>query len=63
MVNYLGVSIKDGVKMASLNPAKAIKMDKEIGSIEIGKRADLILFDHEINIKRVYIEGKLAWQE
>ena len=63
MVKFLGVSIEDSVKMASLNPAKAIKMDKEIGSIEIGKRADLVLFDDEIKIKKVYIEGNLAWEE
>ena len=63
MVNYLGVSIPNGVKMASLNPAKAINMDEKIGSIEVGKKADLVLFDEEINIKEVYIEGKIAWQE
>lgn len=63
MVNYLQVPIDSAVKMASLNPAKAINMDKEIGSIEIGKKADLVLFDDKINIKAVYLGGKLSWKE
>lgn len=38
-------------------------MDGKIGSIEIGKNADLVLFDEKINIKRVYIGGELVWKE
>lgn len=63
MVNFLQVPINEAVKMASLNPAKAIKVDKEIGSIEIGKKADLILLDDNINIINVYLGGNLVWKE
>lgn len=63
MVTYMQVPINEAVKMASLNPAKAIKVDEEIGSIEIGKKADLILFDRDININKVFLGGQLAWKK
>ena len=58
MVKYLDVPIHQAVKMASLNPAKAINIDDKLGSIEIGKKANLILFDRDINIKKRIINGK-----
>ena len=59
IVKYLKVPLIDAVRMASLNPAKAIHMDNELGSIEIGKRADLIFIDDEIDIKKVILNGEL----
>ncbi len=41
----------------SLRPAKLLNLDKEIGSIALGKKADFILFDDEYNLKSVYIDG------
>ncbi|MDR0911024.1 MAG: amidohydrolase family protein [Methanobrevibacter sp.] len=35
----------DLIKMTTLNAARALALDKEIGSIEIGKKADMILMD------------------
>jgi cytosine/adenosine deaminase-related metal-dependent hydrolase len=39
------LAAKDIVKMVTTHPAKAFRMDKEIGSIEEGKRADLLLIE------------------
>ena len=46
------------VKMASLNPACAIGVDKTKGSIEVGKDADLFLADDEFNTSGTFIGGK-----
>lgn len=46
------------VKMASLNPACAIGVDKTKGSIEVGKDADLFLADDEFNTYGTFIGGK-----
>lgn len=59
MIKYLNVTICDAVRMASLTPARAIKVDDKKGSIELGKDADLILFDDDINIECVLIGGKI----
>ena len=44
MVHMAGVSLPDAVRMATLNPARVIGIDKQKGSIEIGKDADLVNF-------------------
>lgn len=46
------------VNGASLNPAKAVGEDKYRGSIEVGKYADLVIADDEINIKSTIIHGE-----
>lgn len=38
-----GIKINEAVKMASVNAAKAVGVDEDLGSIELGKQADLIL--------------------
>lgn len=53
MVHMVGVSLADAVRMATLNPARAIGIDKQKGSIEIGKDADLVIFDEDLNILKV----------
>lgn len=61
MVYKLNVPIHHAIRMASLNPAKAIGVDKNKGSIEIGKDADLLLLDKDINIKASVVGGNIIW--
>jgi imidazolonepropionase-like amidohydrolase len=43
-VKYGGVSEAEALKMVTLNPAKQLGIDKRVGSIEVGKDADLAVF-------------------
>ena len=52
--------ITQAFQMASTNPARAIGMGNEIGSIERGKFADLVFVDDKFNIKNVMLRGKLC---
>jgi N-acetylglucosamine-6-phosphate deacetylase len=54
--------ILDAIKMASLNPARLLKIDGEKGSIEEGKDADLILVDNEFNVKLTIVEGNIVYR-
>ncbi|MHC1691476.1 MAG: N-acetylglucosamine-6-phosphate deacetylase [Sphaerochaetaceae bacterium] len=53
-----GLKLDEVFRLTSLQPAKLIGMQDRIGSIEIGKSADLILFDEDVNIKSVFISGE-----
>jgi len=55
----LGFSATEVSKMASLNPAKLLGIDDFYGSIEVGRRADLIAMDEAGNIKFVMIGGEV----
>ena len=53
----MGIPISDISTMASLNPAKALGVSAITGSIEVGKQADLIVCDSELNVKAVFVKG------
>jgi N-acetylglucosamine-6-phosphate deacetylase len=52
------VPLVDVVRMASLTPARIAGADADLGSIAVGKRADLLVLDRELNVKQVYVDGK-----
>lgn len=53
----LGVPLEEISKLASANPAKALGIDSEVGSVTCGRYADLIVTDGELNIKAVFVGG------
>ena len=57
LMHSLGVSWVDLAQMASSNPARLLGVDKVCGSIEVGKRADLVALDHDGNVKLTLIAG------
>ncbi len=53
-----GVRLAEAVRMASLTPAWIAGWDGELGSIEVGKLADLVVLDRNLNVRRVYVGGQ-----
>ena len=51
------VPLPEAIRMASLTPARILGVDRDIGSLETGKRADLLVLDGELNVKQVYVDG------
>lgn len=58
MYKAVGAPLTDAVKTASLTPARVIGIDSHKGSIKEGADADLLIFDDDINIKRVMVMGR-----
>lgn len=50
-IKYGGMSEEDALKMVTLNPAKMLHVDQKVGSIKVGKDADLVLWsDNPLSI-------------
>ncbi|MEK6299898.1 MAG: amidohydrolase family protein [Acidobacteriota bacterium] len=56
----LGVPLHEAIKMASLTPARAAGVDHELGSLEEGKRADIVSFDEQLDVGLAIISGEVA---
>ena len=58
------LTLPDAVKMVTLNPAKAVGMDYATGSIEIGKRADILVVTEQMGIPvvaRTIVSGEVVY--
>ena len=56
------LELYEAVNCASYNPAVALGEDKEIGSIEEGKRADIIIADDKFNIEMTILGGEIRYR-
>lgn len=66
------ISILEAIKMFTINAAYVLGKEDQIGSLEIGKKADFIVLDknifetepldiHEINVIKTYFNGELVY--
>jgi N-acetylglucosamine-6-phosphate deacetylase len=58
MLRATGASLPQIVQMASLTPARLAGVSAECGSLEIGKRADIVVLSREIDVEAVHIESE-----
>ncbi len=56
------LEVYEAVNCASLNPATALGEDKEIGSIEEGKRADFMIADEKFNALMTILGGEIRYK-
>ncbi|MEC9209387.1 MAG: amidohydrolase family protein [Bacteroidota bacterium] len=66
-VKYGGTSEEDAWKMVTLNAAKLLHLDDRMGSIKIGKDADIVLWTENplsvyAKVLQTYIDGKLMFE-
>ena len=60
-VNFMkmtGADIRVAFKCASTNPARALRLDNRVGSVEVGKEANLLMVDDDFCVRAVWFRGK-----
>lgn len=63
MIKMADVPILEAVEMATLTPATIMNIADKKGSIAIGKDADLVIFDEDINVEKTIVKGKVIYGE
>lgn len=61
-MGFMGVSFPEAIRMATLNPARTLGLEKKLGSLEAGRRADLVLWDDDLKAKETIIRGRSVWK-
>lgn len=59
VVKEMGIPLETAAACATINPARSLGIDDLYGSIEAGKKADLVLWDKDLNLKTVIKDGKI----
>ena len=52
--------LADAVRAAAVNPAMAIGIFSRVGSLEPGKRANVVVLDQNLDVKDVFFRGELV---
>ncbi len=63
LMKFADASLADAVLCATVNPSRMVGIDGEVGSIEAGKRADLLLVDDQLNLCTVIARGEILKED
>ena len=61
LIHHTDLSLDEILRMCTLYPAKAIGVDDKLGSIAVGKVANLAIFDQQFKVKATAVNCELQW--
>ena len=63
MTTMADVPLHEAVRMASLTPAEALGWSNRLGSLEVGKFADFVLFDDRFRVHQTIVGGEVVYEK
>lgn len=63
MLTLDGTTLRDIIQMASVNPARQLGVYDRKGSIEVGKDADLLIVNKDLQLIKTITKGHIAYEE
>lgn len=61
LVQSCDCNLTEAINTVSLNPAKFLGMEKEIGQIKKGNKADIVILDSDYQVEKTFINGRLVY--
>ena len=63
MTTLAGVTVEQAVKMASYNPARVMGIADRKGSLEVGKDADIVIFNDDVDVAATIVGGRVVYSK
>ena len=63
MLGLNDIPLVEIIRMLSLNPARVMGVETRKGSIEVGKDADLVIFDEEVRVSLTMVNGRVVYRD
>lgn len=63
MTQLAGVPLVEAIQMLTLNPAKLLRIEDKKGHLALGKDADIVVFDNDINVELTIVEGNIVYKK
>ena len=61
MISFTNCTMEDIIKMTAENPAKQLQLFDRKGSIAVGKDADLVILNEDLDVEMTFCKGKIAY--
>ncbi|GKX31887.1 N-acetylglucosamine-6-phosphate deacetylase [Vallitalea longa] len=61
IMEFTRLPLEESIKMLTINPAKMLKIDRNKGSLDIDKDADIVIMDKDMNVIYTIVEGKIVY--
>ncbi|MCJ8343133.1 MAG: N-acetylglucosamine-6-phosphate deacetylase [Cetobacterium sp.] len=60
LVNHVGITLEEAIRMATLYPAKAVNLDNKYGRLQPEAMADIVILNKELEVEKVFAKGNLV---
>ncbi|MFA9556600.1 N-acetylglucosamine-6-phosphate deacetylase [Evansella sp. AB-rgal1] len=62
MIAFSGCTFEEAIQMATLNPAKQLRLHDRKGSLSVGKDCDLVVLDDDFEVVQTFVKGKVVYE-
>ncbi|TDQ77128.1 N-acetylglucosamine-6-phosphate deacetylase [Sphingobacterium yanglingense] len=62
MLKLGDIPLEEVIQMITFNPARVMKVADRKGAIEVGKDADMVIFDDDVNVQMTIVNGRIVYQ-
>lgn len=60
MVQNAEIPLEDAIRMTSETPARILRIADRKGTLEVGKDADIVLYNKDLHVQKVFVEGQIV---